>query len=152
MRTLTSLEQSEAKALRGLLFDLDDTLLDHGKLGEDAYRALFRLRDAGFELLLITGRPAGWAEVLTRIFPIQGAVSENGAIFVVPSPGGVNVVDPVAPAERQRRRARLAELVASMQRAMPELVPAGDVGARRSDFTFDVGETQRLGAEQVARA
>ena len=44
--------------LQGLLFDLDDTLLDHSKLSEAAYSSLFRLREAGFECYAVTGRPA----------------------------------------------------------------------------------------------
>jgi len=152
MRALTALDHREAGELAGLLFDLDDTLLDHGKLTEQAYSALFRLREAGLELYIVTGRPAGWAEVLTRMFPVQGAVSENGAIFVVPRDGDVELLDPLPPAERAQRRARLAELVELLMRAMPDLVPAGDVGARRSDFTFDIGETRKLEAERVAEA
>ena len=152
MRPLTALDQREAAELSGLLFDLDDTLLDHGKLSEQAYSSLFRLREAGLELYIVTGRPAGWAEVLTRMFPVHGAVSENGAIFVVPSDGDVRLLDPLSQAERATRRARLAELVTLMRKAMPDLVPASDVDARRSDFTFDIGETRKLEADRVAEA
>jgi len=152
MLPITTLRAGEAQKLRGLLFDLDDTLLDHGRLGEEAYSALFRLREAGLELYVVTGRPAGWAEVLTRMFPIQGAVAENGAIFVVPGDADVRLLDPLQAPERALFRARLVELVALMQKEMPELVPAGDVGARRSDFTFDIGETQKLAPALIARA
>jgi HAD superfamily hydrolase (TIGR01484 family) len=152
MRSISTLGSKEASGLRGLLFDLDDTLLDHGKLGEAAYGALFRLREAGLELYVVTGRPAGWAEVISRLFPIDGAVSENGGIFVVPQGADVRLLDPLEPAERGRRQQRLAELVTLMQEAMPDLLPASDVRARRSDFTFDIGENQRLAPERVSAA
>ncbi len=152
MRPITAMDPREARELSGLLFDLDDTLLDHGRLREEAYAALFRLQEAGLELYLVTGRPAGWAEVLTRLFPIQGAVSENGGIFVIPSDGDVRLHDPLPAAERARRQARLLELVALMQKTLPDLVPASDVRARRSDFTFDIGETRKLDAERIAQA
>jgi hypothetical protein len=47
MKPLSHLTATEAKGLRGLLFDLDDTVLDEGRLTEHAYGALFRLSRAG---------------------------------------------------------------------------------------------------------
>src|SRR5471030_636438 len=81
--------------LRGLLFDLDDTLLDHSQLSEAAYSALFRLREAGFESYAVTGRPAGWAAVIARQWPIDGAVAENGALAFVADARGLHTLDPV---------------------------------------------------------
>ena len=66
MKPLAALSVEEARALRGVIFDLDDTVLDHGALTEIAYGALFRLREAGLRLVACTGRPAGWGEVLAR--------------------------------------------------------------------------------------
>ena len=96
--------------LRGLLFDLDDTLLDHSQLTEGAYSALFRLREAGFECYAVTGRPAGWAAVIVNQWPIQGAIAENGALAFFRDDGGLCTQDPVAPAERLRRKQALAAL------------------------------------------
>ncbi len=49
MLPIAKLPELAPARLRGLLFDLDDTLLDHSKLSEAAYlRHLFRLHEAGF--------------------------------------------------------------------------------------------------------
>ena len=64
MKALSSLSAEEARRLRGLLFDLDDTLLSHGVLTRAAYDALWDLRDAGLALVAVTGRPSGWGELL----------------------------------------------------------------------------------------
>ena len=136
--------------LRGLLFDLDDTLLDHSKLSEAAYSSLFRLREAGFECYAVTGRPAGWAAVIVNQWPIQGAVAENGAIAFFADAGGLRTLDPIANAERRTRQHALAELCAEIQSTFPDLVPADDVPLRRTDFTFDIGEHQRVAPERVA--
>lgn len=136
--------------LRGLLFDLDDTLLDHSKLSEAAYSALFRLREAGFECYAVTGRPAGWAAVIVNQWPIQGAVAENGAIAFFTDQSGLHTLDPVPLAERQKRRAALATLCADIQQEFPDLVPADDVPLRLTDFTFDIGEHQRVPPARVA--
>src|SRR5262249_59883715 len=96
-------DRDEARRLTGVVFDLDDTLLDHGELAEAAYRALFRLREAGLRLVACTGRPAGWGEVLARQWPIDAVVVENGAVaFVVEPKSGrrVTVGDPPSPARR----------------------------------------------------
>ena len=136
--------------LRGLLFDLDDTLLDHSKLSEAAYSSLFRLREAGFECYAVTGRPAGWAAVIVNQWPIQGAVAENGAIAFHADSSGLRTFDPVSPEDRARRRNALSVLSAEIRREFPELVPADDVPLRQTDFTFDIGEHQRVPAERVA--
>jgi HAD superfamily hydrolase (TIGR01484 family) len=151
MRPITALAQDAARRLRGLLFDLDDTLLDHAKLTEAAYSSLFRLREAGFESYAVTGRPAGWAAVIARQWPIDGAVAENGALAYVADARGLHTLDPVEGAERGRRQAALAALVAEVRAEFPELVPADDVPLRRTDFTFDIGEHERVPRERVAR-
>jgi HAD superfamily hydrolase (TIGR01484 family) len=147
MKPLAALTPVEARALRGVLFDLDDTLLDHGKLTEGAYSALFRLREAGLELYAVTGRPSAWVRLITRLFPVNGGVGENGGGLV--GPGG-KLVDSVSKSEREARSARLATLVADVRLAFAELEPADDANERLTDFTFDIGEHRRVAPERVA--
>jgi hypothetical protein len=152
MPALSRLTRAEAQRLSGLLFDLDDTLLDRGLLAEKAYSALFRLRESRLRLVVVTGRPAGWGEVLARQWPIDGAVTENGAIGLFRADTSVRRLDPVSQEERRRRRRLLASLVAEMRAELEDLHPADDVEQRISDFTFDIGESRRVPAERVARA
>src|SRR6185369_776316 len=130
MLSISALPPLLPNRLRGLLFDLDDTLLDHSRLSEAAYSALFRLREAGFECYAVTGRPAGWAAVIVNQWPIQGAVAENGAIAFYADGGGLRTLDPILPAERLRRQMRLSALCVEIQNEFPELVPADDVSLR----------------------
>jgi hypothetical protein len=151
MRSVAELGRDEARSLRGLLFDLDDTVLSHGVLGREAYSAIWDLHDAGLELVAVTGRPSGWGEVLARQWPIDGAVTENGAVHVVREGKGVRLVfdgdaDAVA-----SRRARLDALVAEAARAVPEARLSDDVHARRSDVTWDIGERETLAPESIAK-
>lgn len=152
MRPLTQLPREEALRLDGLFFDLDDTFLDHGKLTEASYSSLFRLQEAGLRLIALTGRPAAWAELAARLWPVEAAIGENGALAYVYSKAGVERVDPVSPPERSRRLAALADLVRETRSAVPELVPADDVAGRISDYTFDIGEHQRPNEDSIARA
>lgn len=151
MRPIATLPADEARRLSGLLFDLDDTLLDHGRLPETAYASLFRLREAGLELVCVTGRPAGWGEVLVRQWPIAAAVTENGALAIVRDAGGVRAVDCVEHAERRARAQALQAMVHELRAAFPELEPASDVGSRVTDFTFDIGEDRQVPKATVAQ-
>jgi HAD superfamily hydrolase (TIGR01484 family) len=149
VRPLSSLPASEARRLEGLLFDLDDTLLSHGRLTRVAYDALWDLHDAGLKLVAVTGRPSGWGEVLARQWPVEGCVTENGAIAVVREGPGVTRIDPCDEAERRSRRVRLARLVERVRELVPEARLTDDVDARRSDVTWDVGERVRLPEDRI---
>jgi len=152
MRPITLFDRDAARSLAGILFDLDDTLLDSGKLSEHAYRSLHRLHEAGLLLVAVTGRPSGWGEVLVLQWPVDGFVTENGAVAIVKGDGKPRLIEEVAPEERAARRTRLMTLVGQMQTEFPELVAATDVGMRRSDFTFDIGEYNQVESQVVESA
>jgi HAD superfamily hydrolase (TIGR01484 family) len=149
MRPLSGLGGEEARGLVGLLFDLDDTLLTHGVLERGAYSALWDLHHAGIQLVAVTGRPSGWAEVFVRQWPIAGAVTENGAIFVLRDGHGVRVLSDGVPAEVAARRKKLEGLVEQVRAAMPDLRLADDCHARRSDVTWDIGEKVTVPEERI---
>ena len=151
MQPLARLEAESARRLRGVIFDLDDTLLDHGVLGEAAYSALFRLRESGLRLVACTGRPAGWGEVIQRQWPLDAAVVENGAVALVTDGAGRIVVeDPLEPAARRARRDGLHALAAELVARFPEAALADDNEARRSDVTIDIGEHRRVSSVAIA--
>ncbi len=130
--------------LEGLCFDLDDTLLDHGLLTMNAYAALGRLAQSGLRLIAVTGRPAGWGDVLARQWPVDAFVTENGAISYRREGRSLRRFDPVPEEERARRRRNLASVVAEMFEKFPTLVAASDNELRQSDFTFDIGEERQV--------
>lgn len=154
MKALERLSAAEAKRLTGVVFDLDDTVLDHGALGEAAYGALFRMREAGLKLVACTGRPAGWGEVIQRQWPIDAIVTENGAVAFLSGPGSggarpLIVVDPLGRAERRARREELLRLADEITARFPATALADDNDARRADVTLDIGEHRRVAAEDV---
>ena len=151
MKDVALLPADEARALGAFLFDLDDTLLDHGRLGEAAYSSLFRLKESGLLLVAVTGRPSGWGEVIARQWPVDGVVTENGAVACTSASGKLEIVD-FAGHERGARRARLSTIVDAVSRQFPELRPSNDVAARRSDYTFDIGEHERVATDIVDAA
>jgi HAD superfamily hydrolase (TIGR01484 family) len=151
MKSISELEHKEAKGLQGLLFDLDDTLLTHGQLTEQAYSALFRLRESGLRLFCVTGRPITWGKLLVRQWPIEAAVCETGPLSVRFIEGQVRVRDTLSPEAREQNRSRLSRLVQAMRERFSRLVVASDASERVSDFTFDIGETQPKTQQESAR-
>lgn len=152
MRPIASLPVAEARKLYGLLFDLDDTLFDHGALTPPAFEALQRLASSGLVLLGVTGRPASWAQVLTRLLPIAGMVAENGAIAVAKRDSQVTLLDRLTAPERKLRKAQLDELALSMLERFPDLrLSNADLG-RVTDVAFDVAEHQAVPLPRVKEA
>ena len=77
MKNITEFSHS----LRFLLTDIDDTLTDEGHLKAPAYAALWKLHEAGIHVIPVTGRPAGWCEMIARMWPVSGVVGENGGFY-----------------------------------------------------------------------
>jgi len=81
MRPISELPIRTAARITTVLADIDDTLTTDGRLPAVAYRALEDLHNAGFHVAPITGRPAGWCDMIARFWPVCGVVGENGAFY-----------------------------------------------------------------------
>src|SRR5690606_15439905 len=57
------------------------TLTHEGRLPPVAYSAMARLKEAGLAVVPVTGRPAGWCDLIARQWPVDGVVGENGAFY-----------------------------------------------------------------------
>ena len=150
MQTIAALSEEEVARLGGLVFDLDDTVLDHGALAEATYSALFRLRAAGFGAIACTGRPAGWGEVLLRMWPLDAAVTENGAIAWIREGSRIVPVGRTPLAQHRAQRSELVALAEELVRAHPAAALADDNAARLGDVSIDIGEYRQVPAEEVA--
>ena len=147
MKPLAALGEDEARGLRGVLFDLDDTLLTHGLLVRAAYDALWDLHDAGLSLVAVTGRPSGWGEVLARQWPVDGRRHRERrhprrARGPRRGPPRRAATTPSAAAAASSSRSWSS----ACARPVPEARLTDDVGARLSDVTWDVGERVTLPA------
>jgi hypothetical protein len=59
-----------ARALLGVFFDIDDTLTTRGKIGSDAYQALWAVTESGLKAVAIKGRPVRWCDHIARMWPL----------------------------------------------------------------------------------
>jgi HAD superfamily hydrolase (TIGR01484 family) len=70
--------------VKAVFTDMDGTLTTAGRVRVSTYRALGALDEAGIPVVIVTGRPAGWAEAIVRLWPVRAAVAENGGVIFLP--------------------------------------------------------------------
>jgi HAD superfamily hydrolase (TIGR01484 family) len=128
--------------IRGLLFDIDDTLTTHGQLTAAAYSAVERLKCAGFIVAAITGRPAGWCDHIARMWPVDGVVGENGAFYFRYDAENQKLVQRFLSAdlERAATKKRLMAIAEKILREVPGTALASDQAYREADIAIDFCE------------
>jgi len=130
--------------VRGVVFDIDDTVTRGGVLELEAFAAMHALREDGFELVAVTGRPLGWIDVVARMWPVAVAVGENGAGWSWTQDGRARSGYFSTPDDRERHDQLLDAIRRDVGSRMPHVRLANDRGARRCDLAFDVGEEATL--------
>ncbi|HYF07425.1 MAG TPA: HAD-IIB family hydrolase, partial [Acetobacteraceae bacterium] len=139
---LSAIAPARLAGLRWVITDIDDTLTTEGRLTADVYAAMEGLSAAGIAVVPVTGRPAGWCDLIARQWPVAAVVGENGALWY-----GYD-----APARRMRHwhaqdpatlaanRARLEALAAEAMAAVPGARIAADQPFRLFDIAVDFAE------------
>jgi 3-deoxy-D-manno-octulosonate 8-phosphate phosphatase KdsC-like HAD superfamily phosphatase len=125
-------------AIRFVLTDVDDTLTDGPRLPACAYHALERLRDAGFRVIPITAAPAGWCDLMCRMWPVAAVIGENGGLCFRfdPAAGETERHFWAAAPDRRRDQERLGELSGRIQALIAGCVLAPDQPYRGSTLAF----------------
>jgi hypothetical protein len=142
MRPIASLPVQAARNLIGVFTDIDDTLTTNGRLPAAAYDALERLHDSGLAVVPITGRPAGWCDMVARFWPVAGVVGENGAFYFRHDHAAHRMVRHFAadPAERAANRRKLEQLAERILKQVPGAAVAADQRYREADLAIDFRE------------
>ncbi|MGB5546813.1 MAG: HAD-IIB family hydrolase [Polyangiales bacterium] len=146
---MESYRELNPAGIRGLVFDIDDTVTRNGVLEPGAYAAMHRLAGAGFDLVAVTGRPLGWTDVLARLWPVRIAVGENGAGWTWVDEAGAHEGYFCNEAERELQADLLNAIRQKVASAMPHVQTTNDHRHRRCDLAFDVGESQSLPRAEI---
>lgn len=144
--------QPDLKSVRGLAFDIDETLSTQGKLTDEAFSALWNLKRAGFALVPITGRPAGWCDHIVRFWPVDAVVGENGAFVFVMNEGKRTEFETPKGISRSESQRRLADIWSAIQGEFPEARTASDQDFRRWDLAVDLCEDVKPWSKDRVRA
>jgi HAD superfamily hydrolase (TIGR01484 family) len=149
VRPIEELDAGVARAIEGIVFDIDDTVTRGGVIEEVAFGAIHRARRAGLRCIAVTGRPLGWVDVLAATWPIELAIGENGAGWAWREGRALHEDYFEAQPIRAEQSALLERVRARVRAEMPDVRESLDARARRCDFAFDIGETVSLPHERI---
>lgn len=139
MKPFKEMDLHRASEIKYILCDIDDTITTGGKLSSDAYNALWKLHDLGYHVIPVTGRPAGWCDLIIRQWPVKAIVGENGAFvnyfendqlktFTHPSVASIDVTE------------RLEEIKSAVLKRIPQCRVSKDQFSRIYDLALDFNE------------
>lgn len=142
MQPLREWPGAARRGVRFVLTDIDDTLTTGGRLKAAAYAALERLSASGRRVIPVTGRPAGWCDLIARFWPVDAVVGENGAFYFRYDHAERRMTRRYFLGEAQRlaMRARLDRLGAEILAAVPGARLAADQPYRLADLAIDYCE------------
>ncbi|WDZ98406.1 HAD-IIB family hydrolase [Herbaspirillum sp. WKF16] len=122
--------------------DIDDTLTTEGKLSALAYDALETLQRAGMRVIPVTGRPAGWCDQIARLWPVEGIIGENGALYMWRDHAANKLRTRHLLDEESRcgNAARLEQVCRRILREVPGCAVASDQFCRQYDLAIDFCE------------
>ncbi|MFC5586913.1 HAD-IIB family hydrolase [Nitratireductor kimnyeongensis] len=136
-----------------VLTDIDDTLTTSGRLPALAYEALERLQKAGISVIPVTGRPAGWCDMIARLWPVDAVVGENGAFYFACSLQSGMIREFAQSSEKRcEGRQRLDRLAETILASVPGARLSADQKFREADLAIDFAEDgPRLSDKDIAR-
>lgn len=142
MKPLEEFPDADRRRINCVLTDIDDTLTTDGRLTAQAYAALEALHDAGFKVVPITGRPAGWCDHIARMWPVDAVVGENGAFYFRYDHAQRQLLKRflLSPEQRADGRRRLEHLRDDILAQVPGTAVASDQSYREADLAIDFCE------------
>jgi len=142
MIPLSQLSLEKARSARVILTDIDDTITTEGMLTASAYTALENLQRAGFLVVPVTGRPAGWCDHIARMWPVDGIVGENGAFYFRYDRARKKMDQHfwASPEELKSNRAKLVAIEKEVLSSVPGSALASDQAYRLADLAIDFCE------------
>lgn len=132
---------------KAIFFDIDDTFSggrNQPRITQEAYEALWKLHDAGFKAIPVTGRPAGWCDMIARMWPVTAVVGENGAFYAYMEQGksSAKLVKKYleSPRVRAENALKLKKLHAAVLKKFPGARTPSDQPFREFDLAIDYCE------------
>ncbi len=138
--------------IKAIFSDFDDTLTNHSLFHSKTLKTLESLKQKGFWLVLVSGRPAGWADCLMRILPIDAMVFENGAGVMIKEGSKITTVRLASDKNLSEEKKILEELFISLKKEIPHLKLATDQPYRLYDYAIDfIEEPPPLSATETEK-
>jgi hydroxymethylpyrimidine pyrophosphatase-like HAD family hydrolase len=133
MKPFAEMPEDLLRACRVVAVDVDDTITRHGRLCPATLDACQTIARTGRRLVLVTGRPAGWAQALAVYLPgVTAAIAENGLVAFDPQ-GRRTELGPPRPGDFAARLRRNADTLARAH----GLTPTEDDAFRLFERSFE---------------
>lgn len=138
MKNINEITKDEVREIEYILTDIDGTLTNDGPILPQAYDAIWRLHNAGFKIIPVTGRTAGWASVNITDWPVEAIIAESGSIaFYLENGSRKSFVHPSVSGDIARGHAKI---LSEVQKKYPDVKVSIDQFSRFNDFAFNYAE------------
>lgn len=145
-KSLESIGSYHWQNIRLIATDMDGTLTQGEKFDAKLLQVLTQLSAAGIDVLITTGRSAGWVQAIATYLPVLGAIAENGGLVYWnhdPQPYLIGEIDII------RHRQELQKVFQLLQGKFPQIRESVDNPFRMTDWTFDVANLSPIELEQI---
>jgi HAD superfamily hydrolase (TIGR01484 family) len=132
-----------AQPFKVMFTDIDGTLTQDGRLPASSYTALWTLHGMGIHVVPVTGRPAGWCDLIARFWPVHGVIGENGGLAYRYDGQRMHRFEQISRAERMQFRGALKKIAKEVRQKIPGARIAADQFCRRFDLAIDFAEDVR---------
>ena len=129
--------------IKAIAADIDGTVTIGGRIAPSTITMFEQLQASGRQVLLVTGRSAGWSAALAKYLPgLVGVVAENGAVLILAAEGETSpIILDEAFAEGSGVAATVMDgCLDAILRRYPQARPGTDNYCRISDRTIEVGD------------
>ncbi|WP_312301293.1 HAD-IIB family hydrolase [Diaphorobacter nitroreducens] len=167
MHPLSDWPCSARAPIHGVFTDIDDTITTDGAITADALQALADLKAAGLHVIPITGRPVGWSAPFAAAWPVDSIVAENGAVALLRAPRNFDQNGLQSPCDKREQLlklyqqdaatrasnfARMQQVLAEIEAAVPGARRATDSPGRETDIAIDHSEFTHLPQAAIDQA
>ncbi|MEL6927777.1 MAG: HAD family hydrolase [Cyanobacteria bacterium J06600_6] len=145
--SLASVNSYRWQDIRLIATDMDGTLTQSEKFDAKLLQILTRLAAAKVDVLITTGRSAGWVQAISTYLPTVGAMAENGGLIYWHQDSHPRLIGELDITEH---RSELAKVFGLLKQKFPQLQESADNPFRLTDWTFEVANLNPESLEQIA--
>ena len=133
--------------IRLIATDMDGTLTQSEKFDAQLLQILARLAAAKIDVLITTGRSAGWVQAIATYLPVVGAMAENGGLIYWQQDARPRLIEEL---DLHEHRSQLAKIFKLLKQKFPQIEESSDNPFRLTDWTFEVENLDSQELEQIA--
>lgn len=150
-KPLSSLSIEQAKSIKWLFTDVDDTLTWKGSLPLESMIALHKLAVAGVRVVPVTGACAGWCDQIAKLWPVDGVIGENGAFWMQKSSNGFITKADISLDKMKRQQNKLIDKLNVLLLDYPDVDFAQDQVFRFCDVAINLSQDRVPLSTEVCR-